>query len=632
MVRPLLGSVPVLLSLLAPLAAQMSPPPGRFAPVWAQSGTLANTNPVEGVVWSSFVTAPPGSPWLRVYFRDAFLDRGSYLRIVSLRDGDVMTMRQEHLAQWSLSTAYFNGDTVLVELVAGPNTTGNHVTVDRVLAGDPAPRIIPESICGSTDDRIPSTDARVGRLDPVGCTGWIIDLPTTGNDKCHLSAGHCFQTGQVLQFAVPASSGDCSLQHPPASKQFAIDSASSRSANNGVGDDYWVFRCFPNPSTGRTTFQEQGAAFTLATTMPAIAATLRNTGFGVDGTNTNNASGANNSCSCSTTTAGTRNQVLQTHTGPLTVNGANDLGYFVDTCGGNSGSVMIAEASGLAVAIHTHGGCTTSTSSNNSGTKVTHPGLQAAIAQVCAGTTGNNNECAGAIALVNGANGPFSNASATTSTPAFGCGSGGNDLWFNYTAGCTAPHTFSTCSANTNFDTVVEVLSGSCGTLTRLGCNDDGTGTCGLASKLTVNLTNGVTYKVRVGGFNGATGSFELRAVPGTDNGTITTLATACGPAVVAVVGEPRIGAILGAAVAGVGSGVPFVGIGFGAGQPFCGSCALGHNWASANFGASTALSVPCRADLIGVEVRFQGAGLLTPGGCAAPAVSLSDTKVVVIG
>ena len=622
-----------LLAPLSPLFAQTSAPPSQAVPVWVASGNHDNLSPLEGVVWSDFVSAPAGTPWVRLYFHSVSLAEGSYLRLVSLRDGDVMTMRQEHMAQWNYSSAYFNGDSVLVQLVAGPNTTGNHVEVNRVVAGVAAPQIVPESICGSTDDRVLSTDARCGRMDPIGCSAWIIDRPTTGNDRVHLSAGHCFATGQILEFGVPASGADCSLFHPPVSKQFAIDSASSQSVNNGVGDDYWVFRCFPNPTTGRTTFQEQGASFTLASTLPAVAATLRNTGYGVDGTSSNNAGGANNSCTCATTTTGARNQVQQTHTGPLNSLGTNALNYGIDTCGGNSGSVMILESTGQAVAIHTHGGCTTSTGSSNSGTAITHPGLQNAITAVAGGSSGGNDECVTAIALSTGVNGPFSNASATLSTPAFNCGSSvGKDLWFNYTAGFTAPHTFRTCSAALTLDTVLEVFSGGCGALTRLGCNDDGPGSCALGSSLTVNLTGGQVYRIRVGGYNGASGSFEVIAEPGTGTGTITTLAHACGPMVLAITGSPRIGGILGIGIAGQGAGLPFIGVGFGPASPFCSSCIVGHNWASATFATSSALVVPGSPAFIGMELRFQGAGFLTPGGCASPTVSFSDTKVVTIG
>jgi V8-like Glu-specific endopeptidase len=381
-------SVPSLLPLFAVLpfagglAAQVGPWPEHIENVLVASGPIANPLPIEVVAWQGFVTLPANIPWLRLQYAKATLDVGSHLRIVSLRDGEVMTQHHEHVQQWGGTSAYFNGNSVLVELVAGPGTVGNEIQITSVLAGD-ADWSDPETICGTTDDRVPSTDARAGRL-ANGCSGWLIDRPTgAANDRLHLSAGHCFSSNTVQQFAVPASTAGCSLVQPPVAKQFAVDSASSTYVNGGVGNDYWVYRCFPNSTTGRTSFQEQGTAFTLATAMPAVSATIRNTGYGLDGTNTNAATG--NSCSCSSGNGtGTRNQTQQTHTGALLANAGTTLRHRCDTCGGNSGSVLIDEASGAAVGIHTHGGCnSTSSTSSNSGTQVTHPGLQAAIAAVC---------------------------------------------------------------------------------------------------------------------------------------------------------------------------------------------------------------------------------------------------------
>ncbi|MCA8973190.1 MAG: hypothetical protein KDC98_00640, partial [Planctomycetes bacterium] len=498
------------------LAAQAAAPPSHWELVSVQSGHHANPSPIEGVVWRDFIVLDDSTTWLRLYFSNVNLEKGSYLRIASMLDGEVMTMRQQHMSEWGFSTAYFNGPAVMVELVAGPGTQKNFVEIDKVMAGDiNGGSAMPDTICGSTDDRVPSTDARAGRIDPIGCTGWIIDQPTTGNDKCHLSAGHCYSSGQILEFNVPASGANCALSHPPIAKQFAIDHGSSQYVNGGVGNDYWVFRCFANSTTGRTTFQEQGAAFTLSTTIPATGTTLRNTGYGLDGTNTNGASGGNGSCTCSSAAGtGTRNQTQQTHTGPETSNAGTTLQYQIDTCGGNSGSPVYDNTTGLAVAIHTHGGCTTSTGSANSGTQVTHSGLQAAIATVCAGGGGpSNDDCANAVDVYAGVNGPFNNNGSTLSSPAWptsGCGFNvGKDVWFRLSA-CAGSYTIHTCSSARTTDTVMQVFSGNCSGLTAVACNDDGGGTCSLGSSVTVTLSAGIHY-IRVGTYNnGTSGNFEL--------------------------------------------------------------------------------------------------------------------------
>src|SRR5215510_7176294 len=110
-----------------------------------------------------------------------------------------------------------------------------------------------------------------------------------------------------------------------------------------------------------------------------------------------------------------------------------------------------------------------------------------------------SNECAGIPApLLAGANGPFSNAGATTSSPAWPCGGGANDVWFSHVATCNGFLTVETCGAN--FDTTLEVLVGTCANLASLDCNDD---FCGLQSLVTVPVISGTTYFIRVGGHLG---------------------------------------------------------------------------------------------------------------------------------
>jgi hypothetical protein len=116
-----------------------------------------------------------------------------------------------------------------------------------------------------------------------------------------------------------------------------------------------------------------------------------------------------------------------------------------------------------------------------------------------------NDECAAAIAVVNGVNGPFTTSGATTSSPAWPCGLGTNDLWFSYVATGSGNLAVDLCTQAT-WDTEVQIFSGGCGALVSLGCNDD---SCTLQSSLTVPVTPG-TYLIRVGGYNGAGGPFNL--------------------------------------------------------------------------------------------------------------------------
>jgi hypothetical protein len=117
-----------------------------------------------------------------------------------------------------------------------------------------------------------------------------------------------------------------------------------------------------------------------------------------------------------------------------------------------------------------------------------------------------NDDCAGAIAVAAGLNGPFDTSLSTTSSPSWPCAGGGSDLWYRYTALGTGQMTVDTCTG-TNYDSALEVFSGACGALTSLACNDD---TCGLSSSVTVNVSAGQTYYIRVGGYGGAAGAFQL--------------------------------------------------------------------------------------------------------------------------
>jgi hypothetical protein len=131
---------------------------------------------------------------------------------------------------------------------------------------------------------------------------------------------------------------------------------------------------------------------------------------------------------------------------------------------------------------------------------------------------GFNDECVCAWPVFDGCNGPYSNASATTSSPTGSCGFIGNDLWFVYTplaplTGCTA--FISTCGSG--FDTVLSVWN-FCPAAggNEIACNDDSPKKTWPAcfgtsqSYVEVPLTPGQTYYICVGGFAGATGSFQL--------------------------------------------------------------------------------------------------------------------------
>ncbi len=365
--RQLLGCA----SLMAAAALSAAPAtalPQAEAPTFTQVPYVVDTGWVSAPAVKgstdlelahSFLVQQPGADWLRIYFEDVVLSgdplagTGAELRFLALVDGGFQAMNAIELERWDRSSAYFNGDTVVVEIWARPGTDASRVQVKSIDMGI-APSSTERSICGPNDDRLPSTDPRSGRLLPIGCTGWLIQ-DCAG---CALTAGHCTGNINVLQFNVPPSLSNGSIQNPPPSDQYPVDPTSVQTnGGQGVGNDYAYFGTFPNGTTGLTATAAQGPGFQLMSPPSPANATIRITGFGTDNTPLS------------------RNQTQQTHAGPLVTSGGNTVQYVTDTTGGNSGSPVIWDEMDVAVGIHTHGGCS-ATGGQNSGTSFDHQGLQ----------------------------------------------------------------------------------------------------------------------------------------------------------------------------------------------------------------------------------------------------------------
>ncbi|MCA9299894.1 MAG: hypothetical protein KDA28_12555, partial [Phycisphaerales bacterium] len=325
------------------------------------SGHVFNTTADEQVLFST-VIEEPGAPWLRLRFDDVRLDGDAYLRVTSLEDEAVQFLFREHIRQWRSTSAYFNGNAVRVELIAGPDE-GGHVVIDEVMAGVVGGQ---RSQCGPTDDRLPSDDARVGRIMPVTCTAWIID----DCNHCLFTAGHCSSQVEVMQFNVPLSDSNGSINHPPPEDQYPVDPTSHQTNfGQGVGNDWAYFGVFPNSNTGLTPAEAQGAFFVLTAPVDEPGREIRITGNG----------------SVPSSVPAEWNYAQKTHVGPLVGVTGTRVEYQTDTTGGNSGSPIIDEATNTAIGIHTHGGC--STIAGNLGTSSQLDALQAALAAplgVCA--------------------------------------------------------------------------------------------------------------------------------------------------------------------------------------------------------------------------------------------------------
>lgn len=319
----------------------------------------------------------PGAIWLRLQFGDCNLGTKSYIGITSLEDGSYQRLDMHSLPQWRNRSAFFNGDSVQVELFVAPGENGIFFTIDSVLYGGPTEGLfvtpedfIPEEQCGGTDDRVPTTDPAVGRFvffDVLNnrialCTAYI------ASNGAYLTAGHCFMRSDhgdpdLMEFNVPDSDPDGSPNFALAVDQYPIDGTTYVRRENGRGDDWAVFDCFPNSNTGLLPPQAQNDFFRLS--KDSSPTTIRITGHGKDFDDPE------------------RNRTLQTHTGPyLGENGSGskvDVEYQVDTEGGNSGGPVIINGTETSIGIHAHGGCDLGTGEGNHGTSFENDDLEAAI-------------------------------------------------------------------------------------------------------------------------------------------------------------------------------------------------------------------------------------------------------------
>lgn len=150
-------------------------------------------------------------------------------------------------------SAVFFGDRVDLDLV--PSSGGQHsrivipaYTAHGLCSDDDDPDAA--SICGDTDDRVLSSDVRVARLIPGGCTAWLI------SEDVYVTAGHCqAPTGSTrLHFSGGTSA--------PVADQYPVDPSSYDEEADGVGSDWGVGRTLPNTSTGLKAGEAQGAKCT----------------------------------------------------------------------------------------------------------------------------------------------------------------------------------------------------------------------------------------------------------------------------------------------------------------------------------------------------------------------------------
>ncbi len=136
----------------------------------------------------------------------------------------------------------------------------------------------------------------------------------------------------------------------------------------------------------------------------------------------------------------------------------------------------------------------------------------AGLAAMLAASSAFADECVDAVTIEQDVPAAFDTTTATPSAEPvdetqcantfLDWGTNNPDVWFKFIAPADGRATITTCDP-TSFDTSMVVYSGSCAGLTQVACNGDGADDAACQeyySKVTVNITAGETYYVRVGG------------------------------------------------------------------------------------------------------------------------------------
>jgi V8-like Glu-specific endopeptidase len=204
--------------------------------------------------------------------------------------------------------------------------------------------ITPLSICGASDQRLPSSDIRQGRISlGKNCTAFMI------SKSIFVTAGHCGDATSNSRLKFTFAGTDIPVVPE---NQYAIELSTHKKVYaNGI--DWAAGRILPNAITGNY----PTSWYTIDTSLPANGTTVRVTGYGTDNyDNTDIANGGLNI---------TCKLCQQTHIGKVTGSVSGAIRHNVDTMPGNSGAPLILESSGKVVAIHTNGGCSGGSSSFN---------------------------------------------------------------------------------------------------------------------------------------------------------------------------------------------------------------------------------------------------------------------------
>ena len=320
------------------------------------------------------------APWSRILFEDGNLGKQSVV-IMTDSTGQQQELDSQSFEWWQEGSAIFRGGDITLQLLVAPGDEGVFIDISTHLIGDDEV-FFDDTICDNTDNRAVSNDPRVGRLFFGGCTAWL------ASNGAVLTAGHCTDfdpddngpllpdgvsdLAGVVEFNIPLSNANGTTNPADVEDQYPITNDYLQwrfdGEGQGLGKDWSVFSIGPNANTGQRAHVVQGF---LRTTRERLAGgnATRITGCGGDD--------------------GNRNFVQQTSNGPYVEeesSGANIWHrYRVDTTGGTSGSPILLNNLGVAMGIHTNGGCT-DTGGANSGTSFEVNALENALHNFAGGS------------------------------------------------------------------------------------------------------------------------------------------------------------------------------------------------------------------------------------------------------
>ena len=264
-------------SLSANAQSTLDYPVGERQAYSVDSGVQTNADDAMVSVFEHTIHVENGS-WIRVHFNSVQLSPDSYIRVTSKLDQETQELDMDTLRMWSFSSAYFNGGAVKVELIAAPNSAGDRFVIKEIDRAISAHAIGGGGSCGicGQDDRVPSAENWSCRLFPAGCTASVYNT-----DSCLVSAGHCIDNGNTIQFNVPNSNANCSTNNPPIADQFPIISVDF--VNGGPGNDWSVLVPGTN-NLGQLPFERYGEFRPIAGAPVGVGAPVEVFGYGVDQT------------------------------------------------------------------------------------------------------------------------------------------------------------------------------------------------------------------------------------------------------------------------------------------------------------------------------------------------------------